>query len=752
MGLIGRRKRAATDRSHIDLEGLPDRRRSRDMLAAGRQLSEALSRFSAFTSAAWTDASAQHLRIHQSQVSERLRGMPLEELRRGAEQSLRLSPSLEAAGYRDVWSVFRASESDLLRLQGVGEVTANAILAAAESVFRLVQHDTVVRLDADGRDPKLDPLLRALRVLHATTRIVTATSSQAATLTTQLDEAMMRAAPAGSRIRMWVSSPDAKAAATAAVVDLQRLLNGDEAARLEDALTELAQAATEAQRVDRPGLWDHYRRNAAAYNSLLDAVSGQSGSGAAAHGFLPESLQRSAEQVRLSEELLRVTLRGYQVFGAQYAVAQRRCILGDEMGLGKTIQAIAVCAHLAAAGEQSFLVVCPASLVVNWLAEIRLHSGIAAYRLHGPARDDAARQWLANGGIAVTTFETLSRLKLLSEVRAGLVVVDEAQYIKNPAAQRSKAVAAHVARANRVVFLTGTPIMNRVEEFRELVRYLDPRLAETIRVADGLAGAGGFRRKVASLYLRRNQKDVLTELPDLIENEDWIELGHAEELEYRRAVEARSFTAMRQATVLSTHSGTSAKLDRLRQIVAESADNGWKVVVFSYFLDVLDQVRATAGPGPSFLLNGKVPVASRQRLVDEFSAVDGHAVLVSQIGVGGVGLNLPAASVVVLTDPQLTPATEEQAIRRCYRMGQTRGVRVHRLLAKDSIDQRLLETLGHKSALIEAYAKDSVAKLAHPSATDGRFVSQPPGDAAIPLEQRIIMVERQRLGLDRSRP
>lgn len=117
-----------------------------------------------------------------------------------------------------------------------------------------------------------------------------------------------------------------------------------------------------------------------------------------------------------------------------------------------------------------------------------------------------------------------------------------------------------------------------------------------------------------------------------------------------------------------------------------------------------------------------------------------------------MGLNLPAASIVVLTEPQLTPAHEEQAIRRCYRMGQTRGVRVHRLLARNTVDQRLLEMLERKSALIRAYAHDSVAKSADPLATDGTYVDHDLlTDEAIPLDRRIIMVERQRLGLDKRR-
>jgi SNF2 family DNA or RNA helicase len=550
---------------------------------------------------------------------------------------------------------------------------------------------------------------------------------------------------------MWLSRSGTKSDTLAAIVEVRGLLDSPRAAAVTAATSELNTAAHEARHIDRGRLWRDFEHNAAAYATLLEQVSGSGGAGTnAAHGHIPHGIQQQVSRTELDGRLLRITLREYQAFGAKYALAKRRCILGDEMGLGKTIEAIAVCAHLAARGERHLLVVCPASIVINWVAEVRLHSRLDAYRLHGTDRDDATQDWLGRGGVAVTTFETLGRLRLPANLRPDLLVVDEAQYVKNPAAQRSRTVRALVDRTPRAVFLTGTPMQNRVEEFRNLIGHLDPRLAATIDVTDGVLGADSFRRKVAGIYLRRNQKDVLTELPDLIELEDWVELGAGQQAAYRLAVQARNFNAMRRGTVVSDHSGHSAKLDRLREIVEEASDSGWKAVVFSYYRDILDQVHAAVAPARSFLLHGDVPAGpARQRIVDEFSAVDGHAVLVSQIQVGGVGLNLPAASVVILAEPQLTPAWEDQAIRRCYRMGQPRGVRVHRLLAKDTVDQRVLEILDHKSALIEAYAHESEAKKAHPSATDGRYVISPSlGDPAVPMEQRIIMTERKRLGLD----
>ncbi|MGH3614449.1 MAG: SNF2-related protein [Pseudonocardia sp.] len=140
---------------------------------------------------------------------------------------------------------------------------------------------------------------------------------------------------------------------------------------------------------------------------------------------------------------LTATLHGYQEFGAQYAIHRERSILGDEMGLGKTVQALAAFAHLVASDQRRFLVVCPASVQINWLNETAKHSRLTAHSLHGADRDRAARPRLRDGGVAVTTFGTLGRLpEDVRSAEVSMLVVDEAHLVKNPDAARSKAVAA----------------------------------------------------------------------------------------------------------------------------------------------------------------------------------------------------------------------------------------------------------------------------------------------------------------------
>jgi SNF2 family DNA or RNA helicase len=262
---------------------------------------------------------------------------------------------------------------------------------------------------------------------------------------------------------------------------------------------------------------------------------------------------------------------------------------------------------------------------------------------------------------------------------------------------------------------------NKVGEFRVLVGHLRPEIAERVSGDNGAFGGDEFRKHIAPVYLRRNQDDVLSELPPRLETPEWVTLEGPALRAYRKAVLAGNFMAMRRAAFDPGTVKGSAKLRRLTEIVEEAADSGRKIVVFSYFRGVLETVTTTLDAtevkvvGP---LTGDIAPAERQAMVDEFTAARGPAVLVSQIQAGGVGLNIQAASVVIIAEPQLTPSIEEQAVARAHRMGQVRRVDVHRLLAEDSVDQRVLELLADKREAFDEYARRSDMARATPDAVD----------------------------------
>lgn len=667
-----------------------------------------------------------------SLVDRELAAIPVSRLKDVTEGRLRLG-ALEQAGFATVGQVHGAARHELRLIPGVGAHTADQALAAAGRIADAVRDTVSVRIDVDAPDATATALVVALHQLVEAGADARRAVEAARRLAGRLDPLVTAAAPAGSRLRLLFTGREKRARAVAAVAGLRTVLT--EAAE-QDLPMLFGQVSVDLLRAPEsaPGAWVDFELRSAEYYSLLAELSGGGPDRDAAEGFLPAGIADRVRALRLDDSRLRVSLRGYQSFGARFALVQERVIIGDEMGLGKTVQAIAALAHLAARGEARFLVVCPASVLINWSREIRARSTLRALPVHGAERLDMFAAWRSSGGVALTTFDALRTLPEDASVAPSMLVVDEAHFVKNPATRRARAVAAWAERADRVLFLTGTPMENRVEEFRSLVRQLRPDLADVVTSTHGAAGSQAFRRAVAPAYLRRNQVDVLTELPALLHVDEWEEFSAGDLVAYREAVASGQFMRMRRAAYAAP--ATSAKLERLRELVDEARDNGLKVVVFSYFREVLATVGEALGQDVFGPVSGSVPAARRQELVDAFSAVDGHAVLLSQIQAGGTGLNMQAASMVILCEPQIKPTLEHQAVARAHRMGQVRTVQVHRLLAADSVDQRMVELLARKDRLFDAYARRSDLAETTPDAVD---VSD--GE----LVRRIVEEEQRRL-------
>ncbi|MGW4109742.1 DEAD/DEAH box helicase [Actinosynnema sp. NPDC004786] len=607
-------------------------------------------------------------------------------------------------------------------------------MRAAEAARELVEETrrgVRIRFDPERRDPAHTDLLcviAALRQAIATRSAVLARSERFAERVGSVARAV---APARSWWRMAMTWGSSRQRVLDALLDLDGVLTSPETRDFRAEVERLARATTPAVHADTA--WDSYSEDKAGFDALLASLGGRGDldERESAQGFLPQAARNEVGSVGLDTTGLKTTLFGYQRFGARFAVLRRRCILGDEMGLGKTVQALAAMVHLAATGPRRFLVVCPLTLMGNWVQEIAKHTDLTAYTLHGPGRADATRNWRQAGGVAIVTYDTVRNVRDLTSLVADMLVVDEAHRVKNPDAKQSRQIRELAKRTDRVLLLTGTPMENTVSEFRVLVEHLDKDAAARLAVGGASVDAEEFRRRVAPVYLRRNVEDVLTELPNKIEIDDWV-LPSARDLDaYRGAVATRDAMAMRQATF--DHG--SEKLERLEDIVKEARDDGRKVIVFSYFHRVLDIASARLGDGVVGRLDGNTPAARRQGLIDDFTGKAGHAVLLAQIETGGEGLNIQAASVVVITEPQWRPSKEEQAVARAHRMGRVGVVQVHRLLAKDTIDERIREKQAEKIAAFDRYARPSDTKDADPRAID-------PAERA-----EMVEAEYRRLGL-----
>jgi superfamily II DNA or RNA helicase len=684
-------------------------------------------------------------------VAVELAAIDVEHLQGVTEANLRLT-ALTAGGYRTALDVRRATEAQLEALPGVGRQTARSVLAAVDELATAIGETKHVRISFPGdrgrapshaRDTALPAPLdtELLTALARLQRLEPAVEPHRAELTgyaTAVTRALPAARRAASRWRLALSGRRTRREARAALAGLAARQPWLEAHDLTGTLADLeARCAT-----PDPGpaeVWADYARNGADYLALLERIV--PGARDVEFGGLAAELAERVAAHPLDTSLLTVQLRGYQAFGARFVLNQGRVLLGDEMGLGKTVQAIAVMADRAASGQTHALVVCPASVLVGWEREVAAHSRLVPHRVHGPGRDAALARWRAEGGVAITTYEGLEHVPLPGDDAPALLVVDEAHYVKNPEAQRSRLVAAWAERTWRVLLMTGTPMHNRVEEFLELVRLLQPDVADAVPRNAGLAGPEAFRRAVTPVYLRRNQVDVLVELPDLVAAEEWVEATPEGERTYRAAVERGSFMAMRRAAYATADPRDSAKLERLLEIVEDAAENGHRVVVYSWFLDVLDVVTRALDAHPLATrhgpLTGDVPPVRRQDVIDAFSADVAGAVLVAQVQVGGVGLNIQAASVVVLCEPQLTPAAEDQAIARVHRMGQVRTVRVHRLLEPGGVDERIRALLAGKRRAFDEFVRESAVADGALRAVD---VSR------TDLARRVVAQEQARLG------
>ena len=671
----------------------------------------------------------------EQRVLAQLDGIGVASLRDVTRERLRIG-ALSSAGVGSVGQVIRLGQRGLEELDGIGPQTATHLLAAAEQVAAAMRTSVRFRIEPDPSDPVATRLVQALYTLD-----------QASTATERHAEAIARIRTSHALVREHAREMTGP---------LRRLISwGERRRRAESAVTTLAGLTDLARRsglaedarlvtglLEAPmhpiEVWEDFRVRSIAYYSLLEAVAPTRRDRSASKGHLPAGLVERVEQQPLDTSLLTASLRGYQEFGAKFALAQHRVVIGDEMGLGKTVQAIATIAHLIAHGARHALVVCPASVLAGWVREVSEHSTLAVHVLHGENRESATEYWREQGGVGVTSYPGL--WWHTGDVGVpDVLVVDEAHYVKNPSTNRARAVGRLAAVVPQVLFLTGTVMENRVAEFRTLVSYLQPELASNLDPALGVAGSEAFRVAVAPVYLRRNAEDVLEELPELVQVEEWEEFGEVDGAAYRRAVEVGSLMGMRRAAFAVERPSQSAKLGRLVELVAEAVENGRKVVVFSFFRDVVDIVVRALGDLAIGPLTGSVPPDRRQRLIDEFTTSERVRALVSQIEVGGVGLNLQAASVVILCEPQTKPTTESQAIARAHRMGQVATVQVHRLLVEDSVDGHLMRILDTKRRLFDSYARRSALAEEVADAID---VSE------AELARRIVDAERTRLFVD----
>lgn len=642
-------------------------------------------------------------KIVAGEVLKILADVPVEELNR-EKRGFRIK-TLKEYGYHTAADVASATASELASVRGISEDAAVTMKAIVRQMAGEAGKGVKVRLSTDDQNDAATSLVTAVSCYLQCLAPVKGCSRLFAAQKDRITEQMEALAPAARQFKWLFTFGEKKKKASEAYAFLAELRNGD---YWEKALSALDRLDI-LNRLSGETAWKDFEKNSIRFFKVLeDTVPGLLGTDDSLYG-LPEELAREVQDECYYPYGLNCELRSYQEWGVKYALHQKKVLLGDEMGLGKTVQAIATMVSLKNTGATHFAVVCPASVLTNWCREIRKHSMLRVTKIHGQDRLRALEDWIRVGDVAVTTYETTAHLALEDDFRFTLLVVDEAHYIKNPEAIRTIAVKRLCEHADRLLFMTGTALENKVDEMISLVGILQPEVAAKIEKIASLSTAPKFREQIAPVYYRRKRDDVLTELPELTDTKEWCTMSREEWSRYSLAVMSKNYADMRQVSWHVENIKDSSKAKRMLEIVEEAEKEGRKIIVFSFFLDTIARVREVLGDRCMAPINGSVPVARRQEILDEFEKAPAGAVLTAQIQSGGTGLNIQSASVVILCEPQFKPSVENQAIARAYRMGQTRNVLVYRLLCENTVDERIMEILEEKQRDFDAFADTSVA-------------------------------------------
>src|SRR5215213_810013 len=436
-----------------------------------------------------------------------------------------------------------------------------------------------------------------------------------------------------------------------------------------------------------------------------------------------------------TRHLLKIPLYDFQARGAVFLACRARSILGDDMGLGKTPQTMAAIELLARErGVRKVLVVAPASVKYQWEGEIRKFTDRTVQVVEG-LKDAREEQYTQDAFYKLVNYEQVVRdLDLMNAWRPDVVVLDEAQRIKNWESKTSRAV--KKLQSRYAIVLTGTPLENRLEELYSIVQFVDDRrfgpafeFLHEHRVLDENGALKGYRNldkireKLAPILLRRTRDEVLTQLPARTDNVVYVEMAEPQRALYAeqqhslaRLLQKKYLSELDRRRILacivnmrllcdSTYlfdkqTNVSPKLDEFAEVVEDLMSSGdHKAVVFSQWETMLHkaaEVLDRLGVGYA-LLHGGLAGKDRRAVLEEFKQ-EGCRVFLST-DAGGVGLNLQLADTVINLELPWNPAVLEQRIARVHRMGQKRPVRVVNFVTRGTIEERVLKAIEAKRSL-----------------------------------------------------
>lgn len=487
----------------------------------------------------------------------------------------------------------------------------------------------------------------------------------------------------------------------------------------------------------------------------------------------PEHIQND-DQLAILAQYLKTKLRPYQTQGVRWMAFLYHLKLGgclaDDMGLGKTVQLLALLLSIkhhphrethSASLITPHLLIIPASLLGNWQTEIKHFSpDLRVHIAHYSVTQTTQQPELSQVDLVITTYSMVARLPWLETINWDLLILDEAQAIKNPVAQQTRAI--KLLKSQVRFILTGTPIENRLMDFwslfdfiapgllgsrTEFMSYYHPPARQTATKISAQESEKQFHvtiRQLTSPYILRrlkNDKNVIQDLPDKTELQAWCMLSKVQVSLYQQAVDQLTQALQdpmpgikRQGLILSYLSrfkqicnhpdqwfrqktyatNQSGKFLRLQEISSLIADKQEKLLVFTQFREIIPylcRLLNTVFEREGLYLHGKTSVAERSRRIASFQSEQGPPFFVLSLKAGGIGLNLTAASHVVHFDRWWNPAVEQQATDRAYRIGQSRNILVHKLICQGTIEEKIDSLIRSKQGLSDAIIGSNEAAL-----------------------------------------
>ena len=593
----------------------------------------------------------------KKQSAEFLKEIPVEELK-NSKAGIRIN-ALQNAGYNTLYDLYKAENWKLQRIDGIGEKQISSIRSIIGEFLNRLSSRARIRLTADRDDIHSRTLIHEI----ARFRKIEQIAREAGPLTASVHEtisALTEAVPIRSRLRCLTYCRSAEY----------------------NLVKSLISQYGEAENMGVLDAMEDFKKNSASYYAIIERLTGAGAKRELVYSSVPAQLAEEIDAFALDLSGFKGNLRAYQEFGTRYILTMKRVLLGDEMGLGKTIQAIAAMTHLYRENKRSrFLVVCPASVMINWCREIQKFSDIPVNLLHGPLLEDALLCFTELGGAAVTNYESMG-------------------------------------------LMTGTPLENKVREMCELIGFVRPDMVKSVRTYAGMRQLPAFREMLAPVYLRRQRDMVLDELPPLTIEEEWCEMTAEDAAAYSVEAIGGNFMGMRRVSFLQDDLRTSSKAQRLIELCEQAVEGREKVIIYSYFRETIRKVCDFLGSMVIGSITGSTPAEERQDLIDKFSQVQDGAVLVCQVQAGGTGLNIQAAGIVIFCEPQIKPSLTWQAISRVYRMGQVQNVLVYHLLCDNTVDEAMQEILAVKEEEFDMFAHDSAIADAADGLADKEWIRQ----------------------------